>query len=255
MRADADAVPRPGAGRGRVLVLIPAYNEEEVLPGLLPKIRAVLPEAGLLVVDDGSRDGTAAAARRAGAKVARHPVNLGYGAALQTGYRYALRAGYDAVLQLDADGQHEPACLLDLLRAREDGDWDLVLGSRFLSGARRYRAPWARRIGMRVFGAISSAILGRRVTDPTTGFQALGRRLVRYYGEGRFFPPDYPDADVLIRVGRAGFRVTEIPVTMYEKDGASIHGGLRPIYYVIKMLLSIFLVLTLAPAGRSKEEA
>ena len=107
---------------------------------------------------------------------------------------------------------------------------------------------------MRFFGAVSSAVLGRRITDPTTGFQALGASLVRYYAEGRFFPPDYPDADVRIRVGKAGFRVTEMPVTMYEKHGPSMHSGLRPIYYVMKMVLSILLVLTLSPPARLREK-
>jgi hypothetical protein len=97
---------------------------------------------------------------------------------------------------------------------------------------------------MRLFGAISGALLGRRITDPTTGFQALSWRLVRYHARGRAFPSDYPDADVLIRAGRAGFRITEVPVTMYEKDGASMHSGWKPIYYVVKMLLSIAIALT-----------
>ncbi|MCA9726692.1 MAG: glycosyltransferase family 2 protein [Candidatus Eisenbacteria bacterium] len=236
-----------------VLVIIPAFHEAESLPALLPRIAAALPDADVLVIDDGSRDSTSAVARAGGARVARHPINLGYGAAIQTGYRYATRHGYRAVLQIDADGQHDPASLGDLLRTLDEG-WDLVLGSRFLSGARSYRAPWVRRLGMRFFGAVSSAVLGRRITDPTTGFQALGASLVRYYAEGRFFPPDYPDADVLIRVGKAGFRVTEIPVTMYEKDGPSMHSGLRPIYYVMKMVLSILLVLTLSPPARLREK-
>lgn len=236
-----------------VLVIIPAYHEEASLPSLLPRIRVVMPDAEILVIDDGSSDATAAAARAGGARVARHPINLGYGAAIQTGYRYAAAHGHRAVLQIDADGQHDPGSLVDLLKTLDEG-WDLVLGSRFLSGARAYRAPLVRRLGMRFFGAISSWVLGRRITDPTTGFQALGFQLVRYYAEGRFFPPDYPDADVLIRVGRAGFRVTEIPVTMYEKDGPSMHSGLKPIYYVVKMVISILLVLTVAVPARRETQ-
>lgn len=235
--------PQPRSEDGPVVVVIPAYNEAATLPGLLPRVCAALPGAEILVVDDGSRDATAAVARAAGARVARHPVNLGYGAAIQTGYLYALRRGASAVVQMDADGQHEPRsarALLDELAAGAD----LVLGSRFLSGARSYRAPFARRVGMRLFGALSGGILGQRITDPTSGFQALSPALACFYAEGSFFPPDYPDADVLIRVGRAGFRIREVPVDMYEKDGASIHSGARPLYYVVKMLVTILLLLT-----------
>lgn len=231
------------SGPGPIVIIIPAWNEERSLPGVLPKVRQALPEAEVLVINDGSTDATAEVARAAGVRVASHPINLGYGAAIQTGYLYAARRGARAVLQLDADGQHEPEFLRKLLAELEDG-FDLVLGSRFLDGARRYRAPLVRRLGMKLFGGISGWVLGRRITDPTTGYQALSPRLVRFYAEGDFFPPDYPDADVLIRVGLAGFRVTEIPVDMYESEGASIHSGLKPIYYVAKMLVSIALLLT-----------
>ena len=227
-----------------VVIVIPAYNEAETLPTLLPRVREVLPYAEILVVDDGSADETADAARAAGAIVASHPINLGYGAAIQTGYIYGLARGAKAILQMDADGQHEPRSALRLLSELEAGA-DLVLGSRFLSGARTYRAPFARRVGMRLFSAISGTILGRPVTDPTTGFQALSPAVARFYADGNFFPPDFPDADVLIRVGLAGFRVTEVPVDMYEKDGPSIHSGAKPIYYVLKMLVTIVLLLTL----------
>jgi len=236
--------PDAKAADGPVVVVIPAFNESAVLPELLPRVRATLPEAEILVVDDGSTDATSRVARAAGVLVARHPINLGYGAAIQTGYLYALRRGARAVLQMDADGQHEPRSALVLLEELEHGA-DLVLGSRFLSGSRIYRAPLARRIGMHLFAAISGAILGRRITDPTSGFQALSPRLARFYAEGLFFPPDFPDADVLIRVGLAGFRVVEVPVDMYEKDGPSIHSGARPVYYVMKMLVTIVLLLTL----------
>ena len=239
----ASGLPAP-SGASPLVIVIPAFNEAAVLPELLPRVRAVLPGAEILVVDDGSLDDTARVAHEAGALVARHPINLGYGAAIQTGYRYALRRGARAVLQMDADGQHEPRSALILLEELERGA-DLVLGSRFLSGARSYRAPLARRIGMRLFAWISGAILGRRITDPTSGFQALSPRLARFYAEGTFFPSDFPDADVLIRVGLAGFRVAEVPVDMYEKDGPSIHSGARPIYYVMKMLVTIILLLTL----------
>lgn len=228
----------------RLLVLIPAYNEEASLPGVIAGIRRVVPAAEILVVDDCSRDGTSDVARRAGARVVRHPVNLGYGAALLTGYRYAERGGFDRLVQMDGDGQHDAAGISPVIEGLDRGA-DLVLGSRFRSGSRPYRAPLARRIGMILFGTVASAALGMRITDATSGFQGLSRRLIHHYAAGVRFPQDYPDADVLILVGRSGFRIEEVAVDMHEKPGgSSIHSGLRPLYYVAKMILSILLILT-----------
>ena len=206
---------------GRLLVLIPAYNEEENLARVIAGVRNVVPQADILVVDDCSRDDTSRVAREAGAIVARHPINLGYGAALLTGYRYADRLGYGRVVQIDGDGQHDPAWIVQLLGRLDEGN-DLVLGSRFGSGVRRYRPPLLRRIGMRFFAATASYALRQAITDPTSGYQALSARLVRFHARGDHFPQDYPDADILILVGRAGFRMTEVPVTMYEKPGGRV---------------------------------
>jgi glycosyltransferase involved in cell wall biosynthesis len=238
---------------GRLLVLIPAYNEETKIGAVIDGVRTAVPECDVLVVDDCSRDATNRAAREAGARVVRHPVNLGYGSALLTGYQYADIHGYERVVQMDGDGQHDAASIPDLL-AGLDGGYDLALGSRFGAGVRTYRPQRLRAIGMRLFGWIASRALGREITDPTSGFQALSGRLVRFHASGDHFPPDYPDADILILVGRAGYRVTEVPVTMYEKPGgASIHSGLKPVYYVVKMILSILLVLTGAPKRLPEE--
>jgi glycosyltransferase involved in cell wall biosynthesis len=237
----------------RLLVLIPAYNEEAKIGGVIAGARAAASGCDVLVIDDCSGDATSAAARSAGARVVRHPVNLGYGAALLTGYRYADLHGYGRVVQMDGDGQHDAGSIPDLL-AGLDGGYDLVLGSRFGKGVRAYRPQRLRAIGMRFFGWIASRALGRKITDPTSGYQALSGKLVRFHARGDHFPPDYPDADILILVGRAGYRVTEVPVTMYEKPGgASIHSGLKPVYYVVKMTLSIVLVLTGAPKRLPEE--
>ncbi len=242
------APTEPGAER--LLVLIPAYNEEANLPRVIAGIRRIVSEAPILVVDDCSSDGTAGAALLSGARVVRHPVNLGYGAALLTGYRYARREGFDRLVQMDGDGQHDPSGIRPLLEGLDRGA-DLVLGSRFRSGARKYRAPWTRKIGMVLFSTIASAILRKQITDATSGFQALSGRMIRYYASGIRFPQDYPDADLLILVGRSGFRIEEVAVDMHEKPGgSSIHSGLRPLYYVVKMLLSILLVLS-QPGGEA----
>lgn len=223
----------------RCLVVIPAYNEARRIAQVLAQVRQQVPH-DVLVVDDGSADRTAEEARRAGAIVAVHPVNLGYGAALQTGYRYALRHGYGAVLQLDADGQHDPASIPGLLAALEVAD--VVVGSRFLDG-RSYRPPLSRRIGMWLFGGIAALLAGRRITDPTSGFQAISREALEFYVHERY-PADYPDADVLAMLVRSGLTLAEVPVHMTAAPGGkSMHAGiLKPLYYVFRMSLALALV-------------
>ncbi|ABS26024.1 glycosyltransferase family 2 protein [Anaeromyxobacter sp. Fw109-5] len=223
----------------RILVVMPAFNEARQIRRVVEAVRGQV-AGDVLVVDDGSRDETAGEARRGGAVVATHPVNLGYGAALQTGYRYALRHGYDAVLQLDADGQHDPASIPPLLRALERAD--VVVGSRFLDGD-SYRPPLLRRLGMWLFGSVASALSGQRITDPTSGFQAISREALHFYSHERY-PVDYPDADVLAMVARSGLRLTEVPVRMLPSPpGKSMHGGfIKPFYYVFRMSLALFFV-------------
>lgn len=222
-----------------VLVVMPAYNESKRLGSVIPVVRAAT-RFDILVIDDGSVDDTAAVARAAGAGVARHAVNLGYGAALQTGYRYALLHGYDAVVQMDADGQHDPTCVGDLAAALDKAD--VVVGSRFLAPG-SYRPPLSRRVGMKLFGTIGTLLSGVRLTDPTSGFQAISREALRFYLHERY-PADYPDADVLAMVARSGLRLTEIPVRMFASaDGKSMHGGFwKPLYYVVRMSLALALV-------------
>jgi len=222
------------------LALIPAFNESATIGQLVGRVRAVAPELPIVVIDDGSTDGTGAIAHAAGARVVRLPFNLGYGVAMQTGYKYALRRGHDCVVQLDGDGQHEPADVPALLDAIVQGGADVALGSRFLAED-AYRPEPLRRLGMRLFAWLAFLLGGSRFTDVTSGFQALSCEAVRFLAADRY-PPDYPDADVLLMLARAGFRIREVPVRMYRKQGGrSMHSGLRPVYYVFKMLLSVSL--------------
>ncbi len=224
----------------RVLAVIPAFREA----GRIGKVVAALAEQGfeVLVVDDHSGDATAEEAAAAGAKVVRLPYRLGYGGALQTGYLYALARGYEAVVQLDGDGQHEPACARDVVGPILSGEADVVMGSRFLEDP-DYPMPWMRRMGRRLFGGLAGLIVRRKVTDPTTGYQAVARKVLRLYAS-QLFPEDYPDADMLVMLHRMGFRVREVPVKMYPSPGASMHSGIvRPLYYLYKMTLAIFMAL------------
>lgn len=221
-----------------MIVLIPAYDEEARLPGVLEEVRRALPHAELVVVDDGSRDHTRQVAEAGGARVLSHPFNLGYGAALQTGYKYALERGAELVVQMDADGQHDPDEIAKLVGPVKSGEADVVIGSRFLEPG-GYAMEASRDLGRRVFSALGSA-LGIRVTDPTSGFQALGSAALELYA-GDFFPHDYPDIDVLVLATRRGLRIRECGVRMRASPRAStLHGGTRAFYYVYKMLLSLW---------------
>jgi glycosyltransferase involved in cell wall biosynthesis len=225
--------------------VVPAFNEATRIGPVLAGVRAAVPDATVLVVDDGSTDETAAVARAAGARVARLPFNLGAGVAAQTGYKLAEREGYDCVIHLDADGQHEPADIPVLLAAVARGEADVAIGSRFLGGA-DYRPGLLRRGGMGLFRWLAWLVTGVRFTDVTSGFRAFAGDVVGFVAT-EWYPTDYADADVLITLRRAGFRLKEVPVRMYARTGGrSMHAGLRPIYYVFKMLLSV----ALAPLRR-----
>lgn len=236
------------------IIVIPAFNEEHVIGGVIENVRnAVGDLADILVVNDGSYDSTAAMARRSGAFVVSHPFNLGYGAAIQTGYKYAYLKGYSFLAQIDGDGQHDPAFILPLLEPVRRGDIDLALGSRFLEPG-SYRPPLIRRVGMAFFGILVSLLIRKRIGDPTTGFQAFNRQVMEFLIRDSF-PCDYPDADVLIMLGLEGFRMREIPVRMLaNREGKSMHSGLQPIYYVFKMILSIFVTLLRHTARHSRPE-
>jgi len=221
----------------RVLV-IPAFNEASRIGAVLERARELLRDFEIAVVDDGSSDATAEVARAAGAHVLRHPFNLGYGSALQTGYKFALRAGAELVVQMDADGQHDPADAIELAAPVAARELDLVIGSRFL-GVGSYRMERVRSAGRALFQAILRAF-GLRVTDPTSGFQALSREVLELY-VGDAFPSDYPDVDVLLVAHRHGLRIGERPVRMAASSRASLlHAGFAPVYYVYKMLLSLW---------------
>jgi len=233
----------------RTIVLIPAYNEGKKIGQVIEGIKGILPGIDVLVIDDGSKDDCRQRAMEAGARVISHPFNLGYGSALQTGYKYAVKKGYETIVQMDGDGQHDPSFISDLLAPIQRGEADIVIGSRFLktkereSGPFLYRAPFTRRVGMGLFRTITSFLIHQKVTDSTSGYQAMNRKVLGWVS-GDQFPVDYPDADVIIMLHRGGFRIREVPVRMFEsQEKKSMHSGWKPLYYVFKMFLSIGVTL------------
>ena len=226
----------------RILVIIPAYNESRKIAQVVQGIRLVVPDCDILVVNDGSRDDTAAAAAAAGAVVLTHPINMGYGVTIQTAYKYAFERGYDYLVQIDGDGQHDPVFIPALLEAVVAGETDVVVGSRFRE-VESYRPSFSRRLGILFFRKLVSVLVGREITDPTSGYQAMNRDVIRFFTSD-VFPCDYPDADVLVSLNLAGFRIREIPVRMFANaEGKTMHSGFKPLYYMFKMCLSIFVTL------------
>jgi len=230
-------------GNMKTLLIVPAHNEAENIGDVIAEITSLNLPGDLLVIDDGSSDETAALAERMDARVVRLPFNLGYGAAVQTGLLYAVLNGYDVCVLIDGDGQHDPKHISALLEPLERGEADLVLGSRFL-GRADYSISLGRRLGMIVFSKLVSLFTHQQITDPTSGFQAIGGSLMKFFVKDNY-PYDFPDADTLIRLYFAGFKIKEIPVTIRPRlHGESMHGAARSFYYVYKMFFSIFIALT-----------
>lgn len=227
----------------KILVVIPALNEERSIGSVISSIRAARPDAAILVVDDGSADGTGAAARKAGTTVVRHVLNLGYGSSLETGYKYAIACGYEIVVQMDGDGQHIASEISHILNPILNDDADIVIGSRYLFEQQLYKTSVARRVGQTFFGFLLYLLTGSKITDPTSGFQCLNRKTFGLFASGHF-PDDFPDTDVLLIAHFAKLRIKEVPVAMKaRKDGISMHSGLKPLYYIIKMMLSMSMVV------------
>ena len=226
----------------KILIIIPAYNEGTRISEVVHRVLELNPDFDVVVVNDGSRDDTARVAQGAGAEVVSHPFNLGYGVAIQTGYKFALAKGYDFAVQMDGDGQHDPAYIPQLLAPVMAGETDFALGSRFLE-EESYAPSMVRRLGMTFFRWLISALIKIHITDSTSGYQAFNRKVIRYFTT-EVFPCDYPDADMLLTLHRAGFRIKEVPVRMHASaSGKSMHAGWMPLYYIFKMLLSIFVTL------------
>jgi len=235
----------------RTLVVVPAYNEEESLPGVLKELAEEVPSYDILVVDDGSLDRTAAVARASGVRVAQLPYNLGVGGALRTGFLYAVRSGYDRALQFDADGQHDPAEIMYLMAALDAGA-DMAIGSRFTSAERTYAVGRVRSGAMRVLRLAVRLLSGRQITDTSSGFRAFSRPLLEFFAKN--YPIEYlgDTVEALLLAHYAGFEVAEVPVVMRVRaGGAPSARTFRLAYNYIRLL--IVLVTTASPRRGRRE--
>ena len=225
----------------RAIAVVPAYNEANAVAGVIAELRAFDRDLAVVVVDDGSKDDTAAVAAAAGAKVLRLPYNLGIGGAVQTGHQYARDQGFDIAIQVDGDGQHDPAELPKLLAPIVAGDADMVVGSRF-AGEESYRSSAVRRIGIVILAKVVSMLVRQRITDPTSGFRAVNRRALELFAGD--YPHDYPEAEATVLAHRHRLRVAEVPVRMRPRaGGTSSIGGIYSLVYMSKVLLALFVGL------------
>ena len=234
------------------LVIIPSYNEEKNLAAVIGEIKTFLPDFDIAVVDDGSRDRTRDVAIAAGAAVVSHPVNMGYGAAVQTGFRYACTRKYSCVVLMDADGQHDARDAPALVRGLIEYGADVAIGSRFIAKT-GYKTSIARFIGRNLFSLLTHVITHKIFIDITSGFRALNARAVEYLSGN--YPVDFPDAEVLITLLLNGFTVVEIPATFRHRTmGQSMFSLSRKLYYPFKGLLAV-LVVVMRQILRGKEES
>jgi glycosyltransferase involved in cell wall biosynthesis len=231
------------SSNARKLAVVPAYNEASCVGEVVRELRRSAPGFDPLVVDDGSTDNTPAVAREAGARVVRHPFNLGIGGAVQTGFTFAQQHGYDYLVQVDGDRQHDPGEIRRLEHAMAESDVDMVCGSRFLHEDHKYPAPVSRRTGIHLFAFLLSKVVGQRVSDPTSGFRLYNRRAIGVFA--RDYPHDYPEVEAVLMVHAHRLRMCEVPVRMYVRGGgvSSIKGTGKSTYYMIKVLLALLVGL------------
>ena len=225
------------------IAIVPAYNEENCVRGVVDEIHLRCPDFDVLVIDDGSTDATADEARAAGADVVKAPFNLGIGGAMQTGYVYALEHGYDLAVQVDGDGQHD-AGQIRSLRSHLDRNPELhmVTGSRFLEQGEGYRSSPSRRVGIRIFSSLLSMITRQPITDPTSGFRMTTRHGIELFA--RDYPHDYPEVEAVVMLHHHRLRSAEVPVQMRARAGGrSSIAGHWSVFYMLKVLLAVLVGL------------
>jgi hypothetical protein len=223
-----------------LVAVVPAWNEEGAIGGVVDEIRVFDAAATVVVVDDASTDATADVAEAHGATVLRLPFNVGIGGAVQTGFRYARDEGFEVAVRLDGDGQHDASELPKLLEPIHAGTADLVIGSRFVDPGGGYRPPFARRIGIRLFARLVSLLGGQRVTDTTSGFVALDRAGIELFAVE--YPHDYPEVEATLVAVRSGLRLGQVQVEMRERQtGTSSITFVRSLYYIVKVMLALLM--------------
>jgi len=227
----------------KVIIIIPAYNEGMNIAMVVNEAQDVMPQAMVIVIDDGSSDDTSRIARQAGAEVLTLPYNIGIGGAVQTGLKFAERKGFDYIIRIDGDGQHYPKEIPILLKAVVNNETDVAIGSRFCNGRKSSEISLPRRIGIFLFGTMASFLSGQEITDPTSGFIVMNKKAIGFLSKN--LEQDYPEVDARVFLLRAGFRVHEYPAEMrIRQGGVSSINAWRALYYAIKVTFSILIAKT-----------
>lgn len=224
--------------RAKLMILVPAYNEEGAIGGVVESVKQVLPGTQVLVVDDCSKDGTVRMARMAGARVLPLPHHLGLGGCVQAGYKLAFELGYEYVIRVDGDGQHDARDIPKVFEALCGSGCEMVIGSRYVNGTGG-GTSWVRAAGIRFFRLVLRPILGKPVRDPTSGFVGVNRSALAVFS--RSFPLEYPEIEALVVLQRRRFRFMEVPCRMLpRRTGRSTITPMKSIYYIVHVLLGVF---------------
>jgi glycosyltransferase involved in cell wall biosynthesis len=225
----------------KILIIIPAYNEEKNIRNVILSLKAADPNYECLVINDGSKDNTQTEAESTGfATVIQLPCNLGIGGAVQTGFKYAVYGDFDYAIQFDGDGQHLATEIPKLLAPLQQGEEDICIGSRFLEKTQGFQSTLMRRIGIRLFEILSHLLIRKKITDSTSGFRAYNKSTIQFLATN--YPTDYPEPETVILLGKNDYRIREVSVKMVERQGGkSSISGLKSAHYMIKVILAMLM--------------
>ncbi len=222
----------------KTLVIIPAYNEEECIKNTVTNLKRYNPNIDYVIINDCSTDSTKQICKDNNFNVINLPINLGIGGAVQTGYKYAYENNYDIAIQIDADGQHDPKYIKDMIKGIEEGN-DLVIGSRFIK-KEGFQTSWIRRLGINLYSFLIKLLTHKEIKDTTSGYRAVDRKIIKLFSKN--YPVDYPEPETDALIAKNNFKIKEIPMKMKERDGGkSSITPLRSIYYAIKVGLAVML--------------
>ncbi|MGD2090152.1 MAG: glycosyltransferase family 2 protein [Candidatus Aminicenantes bacterium] len=225
----------------KILIIIPSYNEASNIVNVIESLKSENPKWDIIVINDCSMDNTGDIAESTGkAYVLNLPVNLGIGGAVQTGFKYAKRVNYDIAIKFDGDGQHIASEIYKLLNPIVNGEADVVIGSRFCERNKVFKSTFTRRIGIKILEIVNSLLIKQRITDNTSGFIAFNKKAIHFFAD--YYPTDYPEPESIVILGKNGFKIKEIPTVMQMRQGGvSSIKGCKSIYYMLKVLLSVFM--------------